>query len=88
MSLLVLAGDGRRDYLERAFDSCPWMPFLEGGQIECDLASTASLTPYGWTPSRSPLRASILPKPMKRYSFVERLSRSSAFGRGHLGGVA
>jgi hypothetical protein len=40
-----------RDYLERSLDSCPWMPFLEGGQIECDLSSTASLTPYGWTPS-------------------------------------
>jgi hypothetical protein len=40
-----------RDYLERSFDSCPWMPFLEGGQIECDLSSTASLSVYGWTPS-------------------------------------
>src|SRR5258708_35039065 len=40
-----------RDYLERSTDSCPWMPFLEGGQIECDLAPNTSLAAYGWTPS-------------------------------------
>ncbi len=40
-----------REYLERSSDSCPWMPFLEGGQIECDLAPNTSLTQYGWTPS-------------------------------------
>jgi hypothetical protein len=40
-----------RDYLMRSTDSCPWMPFLEGGQIECDLAPNTSLTAYGWTPS-------------------------------------
>ncbi len=40
-----------RDYLERSIDSCPWMPFLEGGQIEIDLQSNQSLAGYGWTPS-------------------------------------
>jgi len=38
-----------REYLERSTDSCPWMPFLEGGQIECDLGTTSALTAYGWT---------------------------------------
>lgn len=40
-----------REYLERSTDSCPWMPFLEGGQIEVDLAPSTSLSVYGWTPS-------------------------------------
>jgi hypothetical protein len=40
-----------REYLERSTDSCPWMPFLEGGQIECDLAPSTALASYGWTPS-------------------------------------
>lgn len=41
-----------REYLERSTDSCPWMPFLEGGQIECDLSGTAALlAAYGWTAS-------------------------------------
>lgn len=40
-----------RDYLERSIDSCPWMPFLEGGQIEVDLQGTSSLAAFGWTPS-------------------------------------
>jgi hypothetical protein len=40
-----------RDYLMRSTDSCPWMPFLEGGQIECDVAPNTALSVYGWTPS-------------------------------------
>lgn len=40
-----------REYLERSTDSCPWMPFLEGGQIECDFEANSSLNAYGWTPS-------------------------------------
>jgi hypothetical protein len=37
-----------RDYLERSIDSCPWMPFLEGGTIEVDLNASTSLANYGW----------------------------------------
>lgn len=38
-----------RDYLYRSIDSCPWMPFLEGGIIEVDLNPTTSLAAnYGW----------------------------------------
>ena len=40
-----------REYMTRSTDSCPWMPFLEGGQIECDLAPNTVLTNYGWTAS-------------------------------------
>ncbi len=40
-----------REYLERSTDSCPWMPFLEGGQIEVDMAANTSLLTYGWTPT-------------------------------------
>lgn len=40
-----------REYLQRSTDSCPWLPFLEGGQIECDLAPNTALTNYGWTPT-------------------------------------
>lgn len=38
-----------RDYLTRSMDSCPWVPFLEGGTIEIDLAPSTSLANYGWT---------------------------------------
>lgn len=38
-----------RDYLDRSIDSCPWMPFLEGGTIEVDLAPSTSLGNWGWT---------------------------------------
>lgn len=38
-----------RDYLVRSSDSMPWLPFLEGGIIECDLAPSTSLANYGWT---------------------------------------
>jgi hypothetical protein len=48
---LVFSIDFERDYLIRPQDSCPWLPFLEGGQIEVDLAPNTSLTGYGWTPS-------------------------------------
>jgi hypothetical protein len=37
-----------RDYLLRSVDSCPWLPFFEGGIIEVDLASQGSLANYGW----------------------------------------
>jgi len=40
-----------REYLERSTDSCPWLPFLEGGQIEVDLSPNTSLLTYGWTPT-------------------------------------
>ena len=40
-----------REYLERSTDSCPWMPFLEGGIVEVDLAASTSLSSYGWTPT-------------------------------------
>jgi hypothetical protein len=42
-----------REYLERSTDSCPWMPFLEGGQIECDLAPNTALALLGWTATGS-----------------------------------
>ena len=38
-----------RDYLERSTDSCPWLPFLEGGIIEVDLAPAGALSAWGWT---------------------------------------
>lgn len=37
-----------RDYLLRSMDSCPWLPFFEGGIIEVDLANQGSLANYGW----------------------------------------
>lgn len=41
-----------REYLQRSTDSCPWLPFLEGGQIECDLSPLSVLnTAYGWNMS-------------------------------------
>lgn len=40
-----------RDYLQRSTDSVPWMPFLEGGIIEVDLAPSTSLSNWGWTTS-------------------------------------
>lgn len=39
----------RRGYLTRNTDSCPWMPFLEGGIIEIDMAPANALNTYGWT---------------------------------------
>lgn len=38
---------GRR-YLTRPTDSCPWLPFFEGGTIELDLQPSTALTGYGW----------------------------------------
>lgn len=38
-----------RDYLERSMDTCPWLPFLEGGIIEVDLGPSSSLAAYGWS---------------------------------------
>lgn len=38
-----------RDYLVRPMDSCPWLPFLEGGIFEVDLRPSTSLSNYGWT---------------------------------------
>jgi len=43
------AVDFKRGYLTRETDSCPWMPFLEGGIIELDLAPQTALNTYGWT---------------------------------------
>lgn len=37
-----------RDYLDRAMDSCPWLPFFEGGTFEVDLNPHTSLSNYGW----------------------------------------
>lgn len=37
-----------RDFLMRSMDSCPWLPFFEGGIIEVDLAPSSSLAAYGW----------------------------------------
>jgi hypothetical protein len=41
----------RRKYLLRETDSCPWLPFLEGGIIELDLQPNNALANYGWTMS-------------------------------------
>ncbi len=41
--------DFKRSYLDRATDTCPWLPFLEGGIIEIDLAASNALAAYGWT---------------------------------------
>lgn len=38
-----------RDYLMRPMDSCPWVPWFEGGTIEIDLAPSTSLANYNWT---------------------------------------
>jgi len=38
-----------RDYLTRSTDTCPWLPFLEGGIIEIDLAPSNVLTVWGVT---------------------------------------
>ena len=38
-----------RDYLQRSMDSCPWLPFFEGGTFEVDFNPTTSLANYGWT---------------------------------------
>lgn len=38
-----------RDYLYRDVDSAPWLSFLEGGEIEVDLAASSSLNLLGWT---------------------------------------
>lgn len=46
----VFSVDFERDYLVRPQDSCPWLPFLEGGQIEVDLAPNTSFG-SSWTPS-------------------------------------
>lgn len=35
-----------RDYLIRGMDSCPWLPFLEGGTFEVDLGPSTSLNAY------------------------------------------
>jgi hypothetical protein len=39
----------RRKYLLRETDSCPWLPFMEGGIIELDLQPSNALAAYGWT---------------------------------------
>lgn len=36
-----------RNYLTRSIDSCFWLPFLEGGEIEIDLNPSTSLNPFG-----------------------------------------
>lgn len=41
----------RRGYLTRQTDSCPWLPFLEGGIIELDLQASNALSAFGWTMS-------------------------------------
>jgi hypothetical protein len=38
-----------RDYLTRSTDSCPWLPFLEGGIVEIDLAPNNVLSLYNVT---------------------------------------
>ena len=38
-----------RDYLLRSQDSCPWLPFFEGGTFEVDFNPSTSLNGYGWT---------------------------------------
>jgi hypothetical protein len=38
----------RRKYLLRDTDSCPWLPFLEGGIIEIDLQPSNAAANYGW----------------------------------------
>jgi hypothetical protein len=38
-----------RDYLTRSTDSCPWLPFLEGGIIEVDLQASTALANWGWS---------------------------------------
>ena len=38
-----------RDYLLRSVDSCPWMPFFEGGTIEVDLRPSNALALFGFT---------------------------------------
>jgi len=38
-----------RDYLTRSTDTCPWLPFLEGGIIEIDLAPSNVLSVWGVT---------------------------------------
>jgi hypothetical protein len=38
-----------REYLTRPADSCPWLPFFEGGTIEVDLGPTTSLSNWGFT---------------------------------------
>src|SRR5882672_625666 len=38
-----------REYLERSTDSCPWLPFLEGGIIEVDLAASTALANWNFT---------------------------------------
>jgi hypothetical protein len=38
-----------REYLTRPSDSCPWLPFFEGGIIEVDLGPTTSLSNWGFT---------------------------------------
>lgn len=40
--------DLKRGYLTRPTDSCPWLPFFEGGIIEIDLAPQSALEAYGW----------------------------------------
>jgi len=64
-----------RDYLERSTDSCPWMPFLEGGQIECDLAANTSLITWGWTPTGNWIQTCTIDWIPDRQALIPRLSR-------------
>lgn len=46
----VFSIDFERDYMIRPADTMPWLPFLEGGQIEVDLAPAAAFGgANGWT---------------------------------------
>jgi hypothetical protein len=39
----------QRDYLYRSVDSCPWLSFFEGGEIEVDLAPSTCFSLLKWT---------------------------------------
>lgn len=40
-----------RKYMIRPTDPCPWLPFLEGGEIDIDLRPSNALAAYGFTMS-------------------------------------